>query len=106
VTFQEAIAACFTKYADFTGRASRPEYWWFFLFLCLAGTAISIVSEELGSLFYLATALPFFAVGARRLHETQRSGWLQFFWCLPVIGWTILIVFLATGYKEPGQAAS
>jgi uncharacterized membrane protein YhaH (DUF805 family) len=92
------------KYSDFSGRAGRSEYWWFFLFTCVAGAAISIFSEGTAAVFHLATLLPWLAVGARRLHETNRSGWLQLLWFLPVIGWTIIIVFLASACKDSSEA--
>ena len=93
--FQTSIKTCFTKYADFTGRASRPEYWWFFLFCFLANAILSIISSGIGAIFSLATILPSFAVGARRLHETNRSGWWQLLWFVPVVGWIVIIIFLA-----------
>jgi uncharacterized membrane protein YhaH (DUF805 family) len=98
MNFQDSIKTCFTKYAEFSGRASRSEYWWFFLFCLLAGLALSMVSQVLSGLFSLATLLPRLAVGARRLHETNRSGWWQLLWFIPVIGWIIIIIFLV---QEP-----
>ncbi len=95
MNFQESIKTCFKKYADFDGRASRPEYWWFFLFCVLASIALGIVSATLSTLFSLATLIPSFSVGARRLHETNRSGWWQLLWFVPVIGWIVIIIFLA-----------
>ncbi|HKQ97627.1 MAG TPA: DUF805 domain-containing protein, partial [Candidatus Polarisedimenticolia bacterium] len=50
MTFQESIRVCMTKYADFNGTASRPEYWWFFLFLVLAGAVCSLIAPTLGSI--------------------------------------------------------
>jgi uncharacterized membrane protein YhaH (DUF805 family) len=102
MNFQDSIKICFTKYVDFTGRASRPEYWWFFLFCLLASCVISVFSYGLSTLFSLATVLPSLAVGARRLHETNRSGWWQLLWLLPVIGWIIIIIFLV----QPAQTES
>ena len=95
MTFSQSIQTCFSKYADFNGRAKRPEYWWFFLFLFLLGAAVSIVSEVLNAIISLATILPCLAAGARRLHDTNRSGWWQLLWIIPVIGWIVVIVFLA-----------
>ncbi|MGB5259918.1 MAG: DUF805 domain-containing protein [Gammaproteobacteria bacterium] len=95
MTFTQSIQTCFAKYADFNGRAKRPEYWWFFLFLFLLGAATGIVSEVLNAIVALATILPSFAVGARRLHDTNRSGWWQLLWFIPIIGWIVMIVFLA-----------
>ena len=42
MNFQEAIRICFSKYADFNGRATRPEYWWFVLFVVLVGLGLSL----------------------------------------------------------------
>jgi uncharacterized membrane protein YhaH (DUF805 family) len=95
MNFQDSIKICFTKYADFSGRASRPEYWWFFLFNILVSAVLAIFSQGLSSLFSLATLVPRLAVGARRLHETNRSGWWQLLWLVPVVGWIVIIIFLA-----------
>jgi DNA-binding CsgD family transcriptional regulator len=59
LTFFEAIRVCFTKYADFNGKASRPEFWWFALFVTLAESALVYLSQELSSIFLIATLLPF-----------------------------------------------
>jgi uncharacterized membrane protein YhaH (DUF805 family) len=76
------------KYADFSGRASRPEYWWFVLGLIVAYIVISIVESIMGInhmvggvygplmiLLWLGTIVPQISVGVRRLHDTNRSGW-------------------------------
>jgi uncharacterized membrane protein YhaH (DUF805 family) len=95
MTFTQSIKLCFAKYADFNGRAKRPEYWWFFLFLILLGAATGIVSQTLNGVVALATILPSLAVGARRLHDTNRSGWWQLLCIIPIIGWIVMVVFLA-----------
>lgn len=95
MTFQESIKTCFSKYADFSGRATRSEYWWFILFYFLGSAACSLVSQTLGGLFSLAVLLPSLAAGARRLHDTNRSGLWLLIGFLPVIGMIVLIVFLA-----------
>jgi uncharacterized membrane protein YhaH (DUF805 family) len=91
MTFQEAIKICFQKYADFSGRAKRPEFWWFALFTFLASIILGVVSSMLSGLFSLAVLIPSLAVGARRLHDIGRSGWWQLIWLVPVIGWIIMI---------------
>ena len=92
MTFAESIRTCFTKYADFNGTASRPEFWWFMLFIYLVAAALSLLSTTLSGLFYLAVLLPTLAVGARRLHDTGRSGWWQLLYIVP-FGVIVLIVF-------------
>ena len=95
MNFQDSIRVCFTKYADFNGRAARPEFWWFALFTFLASLAISLLSPVLNAVFSIATLLPSIAVGARRLHDTNRSGWWLLLWLVPLVGWIVLIVFFA-----------
>ena len=93
MTFTESISTCFRKYATFEGTASRSEYWWFWLFLVLVSVGLNIVSEQLSAIFSLATLLPSIAAGARRLHDTDRSGWWQLLVLVPVVGWIVLLVF-------------
>ncbi len=92
--FTDAIKTCFNKYVDFSGRASRPEYWWYALFVFLVSLAISALSRSASGLFSLITLLPSLAVGARRLHDTDRSGWWLLLWIIPIIGWIVLLVFM------------
>lgn len=100
MTFQESIRTCLTKYVDFTGRAGLSEYWWFALFTLIVSIGLSMFSQSLSGLFSLATLLPSIAVGTRRLHDTNRSGWWQLLWFVPIIGWIVLIVFLAQQSKS------
>lgn len=109
MTFLEAVKSCFSRYATFSGRSRRAEYWWFSLFvivvsIALTGLDIAIqgldYSVGIADLWSLATLLPGLAVGARRLHDIDRSGWWQLLLLIPLIGWIVLIVWLAT----PGQA--
>ena len=95
MNLQQSITLCFSKYADFNGRASRPEYWWFALFIFLVSAALSMVSHVLPGIFALATLLPSLAVAARRLHDTERSGWWLLIGLVPMVGFVVLIVFLA-----------
>jgi uncharacterized membrane protein YhaH (DUF805 family) len=97
--FVAAVKICFVKYADFNGCASRPEFWWWFVFTLIATAALRVVSYNLAAVFSFATFLPSLAVAARRLHDTDRSGWWQLLYFFPVIGWVVLIIFCA----EPTQ---
>ncbi len=99
MSFIDAVKICFSKYADFNGCASRPEFWWWVLFTSMAALALRSVSYDLSGAFSIATLLPSIAVTARRLHDTDRSGWWQLLYFLPAIGWLILILFCV----EPGQ---
>lgn len=98
--FGTAVRSCFQRYARFEGRAARPEFWWFALFNLLASVVMGLVDQMLGlellqPIYSLAVLLPALAVGARRLHDTDRSAWWLLLWLLPVIGTIVLIVFLA-----------
>jgi len=94
MTFQESIKTCFNKFADFNGRAKLPEYWWFALF-CFGGSLVLEFAHTYVSwLFSLATLIPSLAVGARRLHDTNKSGWFQLLWIIPILGWLAMIYFL------------
>jgi len=96
MNFQESVKTCFSKYVDFNGRAVRSEYWWFALFNLIVSIVLTIISPKLlANIYSLATLLPALAVGVRRLHDTNRSGWWLLLWLVPVIGWIVLIVFLA-----------
>jgi uncharacterized membrane protein YhaH (DUF805 family) len=102
MTFFEAVKACLSKYADFSGRATRSEYWYFFLAVLLASAATSVISVRVYTLFALSTLLPMVAAGARRLHDTNRSGWLQLIALVP-FGVIVVLILLARRTKEPRQ---
>ena len=93
MTFAESILVCLKKYAEFRGRASRPEFWWFFLFISLVASAFAYVNETLVSIFLIAILLPLLAAGTRRLRDCGMSGWWQLFLLAPV-GGLVLLGFL------------
>ena len=80
-------------YAQFSGRASRSEYWWFYLFTVLAGIAADTIGDTVGNIVSLAFFLPGLALVARRLHDTGRSGW-WFLIAFTVIGIPVLLYWL------------
>ena len=101
MTFSEAISSGFRNYVSFSGRASRSEFWYWILFNVLVSIALSIIdlvlvsgnATVLSSIWSLATFLPSLAVGIRRLHDTDRSGWWWLISFIPLIGIIVLIVF-------------
>ena len=105
VTFLESIRVCLTKYAEFNGRASRSEFWWFALFVTLVASALVYLSEALSSIFLIAILLPLLAAGARRLHDTGKSGWWQLFLLAPVGGIIVLGFFWALPPTEDTASA-
>ena len=90
----------FIQYADFSGRARRSEYWYFLLFsliicigLALIDRLLNFSAGILSSIFVLVTLIPSIAVGVRRLHDTDRSGWWMLICLVPLIGGIVLLVF-------------
>ncbi len=118
--FVDAVKTCFRNYVTFSGRAARPEFWWFALFvyggglllglldLALFGQTTTVSTETttavasqtsfapFSSLFGLAVVLPYISVTVRRLHDTDRSGWWYWIALIPLIGVIVLIVWLAS----------
>jgi uncharacterized membrane protein YhaH (DUF805 family) len=111
--FKQSVIRCVRdKYADFNGRAGRPEFWWFALACFAVGMVFNILGLAIiGMLVNLALLLPSLAVGARRMHDIGKSGWFQLLWLIPFLGWAVLIYFLvqpsapANEYGEGPAAA-
>ncbi len=101
ITFYESIRKCLTKYAEFHGRASRPEFWWFALFIVICLSAITLLNETIGEVFLLATLLPLLAAGSRRLHDCGKSAWQLLYLLVPVAGVFIVGVLWALPSIDP-----
>ena len=108
MTFGKSISTCFAKYVDFKGRASRPEFWWFYLFTVILtwGSILVDSSQILSTIISLATFLPTFAAGSRRLHDTNKSGWWQLL-MLTIIGLIPLVIWWSSkGTDQDNQYGS
>ena len=99
---------CFKNYAKFDGRAGRPEYWFYALFSTLIFFILQFLSSILGfqyamnelitvyplaSIWQVVTFVPSLAVGVRRMHDINRSGFWLLFLLLPLIGWLLIMIF-------------
>lgn len=115
MNFQQSVEKCMRNYVTFGGRAARPEFWWFVLFLVLGNILLGIVDRilfgdatVLSGLFGLATLLPAIAVSVRRLHDIGKSGWWVLLHLIPLIGTLVMLYFYVqpteTGDNEYGPA--
>lgn len=102
------------KYAVFSGRARRAEFWYFFLFSAIISIFLTLIDEFMGlkfevrgenlgflsTLYYIAVLIPYLAVIFRRLHDTGRSGWWILIFFIPIVGVIVALVFLASKGTE------
>lgn len=110
VSFGTAVQRAFYNYCNFYGRASRSEFWWFYLFTVIvafilssietffaftagAGSPVSIFAYSLECLFAIAIFLPQLGLSVRRLHDIGKSGWNLLWALLPIAGAIILLVY-------------
>lgn len=105
MTFGEAVRSGFDHYAKFDGRASRPAFWWWVLFVVLVSVGANIIDLVIGAPVFsailgLGLLLPNLSVSIRRLHDTDRTGWWVLIWLIPLVGWIVLLVF----YLQQGDA--
>ncbi len=99
--FVQAIQSCLGQYATFSGRASRSEYWWFFLFQVVVMIIAGMLGDVVYGLASLALLFPALAVGTRRLHDIGRTGWWQLL-LLTGIGFFVLLYW----WVQPGEGST
>ena len=100
MSFGEAIKVCFQKYATFSGRARRSEYWYFYLFTFLVSLVLDCIPllGALSFVWWLAQLIPSLAVTVRRFHDIGKSGWNYLFFAIPELlffGYIIRFIFFA-----------
>ncbi|MEP2784042.1 MAG: DUF805 domain-containing protein [Pseudoruegeria sp.] len=98
---EKAVRRVLANYANFNGRASKEEFWWWVLATLIGSILIGAIdnlllgnSNILPGLFSLAIVIPNLAVGARRLHDFEKSGWWQLIYLIPLIGLFVMIYLL------------
>lgn len=108
--FQDAVREGLANYARFSGRSSRPAFWWWVLAVLLVNAVAAVIDRVLfgggpdaaqlvGALVSLALLLPNIAVAVRRLHDVGRSGWWLLLSLIPLIGFLVLLYW----YVQPGE---
>ena len=115
MTMKEAVASAFAKYATFSGRARRSEFWYFYLFNAIVGTVLSslivgfadsnlsAVFSGISSLYALVVFIPTLALYWRRLHDIGKGGGSYFICLIPVVGGIILLVWLCRDSEPDSQ---
>ena len=114
MNFTEAVKSGYQNYVTFSGRAARPAFWWWFLFQIVASIVIALIFGSghmvvdqgtmamhyqgglIANLWALANLLPGIAIGIRRLHDLDKSGWWTLIVLIPLVGAIILIVWYCT----------
>ena len=116
VGFVDAVKMFFRRYTDFQGRSSRSEYWWAQLGLFIIGFIVGFGAGLLGGLmgsesvamailivFYLAIIIPSLAIGVRRLHDLDKSGWFYLLALIPLVSLILLVWFCMKGTDGPNR---
>ena len=111
VTFEEAVNSALKRnYFNLNGRASRSEYWWWFLFTVIAGAVVGAIGSFIGLTRLLGYALSLFlflpslGVSVRRLHDIGKSGWWLLLSFIPLIGTVVLVLwFVKNSNMYPNQ---
>lgn len=104
MTFFDAVAKCYRKFAIFKGRAPKSEYWWFVLLTIMFAWPLALAEIGSGSwysfltfvyfILTLSTSFPLAAVWVRRMHDVGKSGWHGFFFFIPIVGFFLVLRWL------------
>ena len=98
----EAVKTGLRKFANFSGTATRFEYWWFLAFVVVVTAVATILHEKAYQIAGVILLLPFLAAGSRRLNDTGHSPWWQFFWLVPY-GQIVVLILLAQPDSRPSS---
>jgi uncharacterized membrane protein YhaH (DUF805 family) len=100
----DKVMVVLSKYADFSGRARRAEYWYWILFINILSIVISILSPHNSILVFLLLLVPNLAISFRRIHDLDKSGWWLMIGLIPLVGACILLYwFVQRGTIGPNQ---
>ena len=102
MNFLESIQTCYKKFFDFSGRASKSEYWWFQLYNAIIYVLTFVFQGDLTLLFsilIIANIIPIWAAAVRRVHDSDKSGWMVLISVIPVIGLYVIVLLIQDGSK-------
>jgi len=102
MNFIESIQTCYKKFFDFSGRASKSEYWWFQLYNAVIYVLTFVFQGDLTLLFsilVIANIIPTYAAAVRRIHDSDKSGWMVLIAVIPLIGLYVIVLLLQEGSK-------
>ena len=102
MNFTQSFQTCYKKFFDFSGRASKSEYWWFWLYNIILYLLQFVFQGDIGlllSLIVIANIIPTIAAGVRRIHDSNKSGWHLLIGIIPLIGLWVLVILAQDGSK-------
>ena len=100
MNFIESIQTCYKKTFNFKGRASKSEFWWFYLYDGIISLGLIL------TILFFINVIPAAAVGVRRLHDTNRSGWWYLVFLIPLINLVVLYFYTNDGSKGKNRFGS
>lgn len=101
-TPQEAVKTGLREFANFSGTATRFEYWWFLAFVVVVTAVATILHERVSQIAWVILLLPFLAASTRRLNDAGQSQWWQLLWLVP-FGQIAVLIVLAQPTSEPSD---
>ena len=102
MNFLESIQTCYKKFFDFSGRASKSEYWWFQLYNAIIYVLTLVFQGDLTLLFsilIIVNLIPIWAAAVRRVHDSDKSGWMVLISVIPIIGLYVIVLLIQDGSK-------
>ena len=102
MNFIESIQTCYKKFFDFSGRASKSEYWWFQLYNAIIYVLTFVFQGDLTLLFsilIIVNIIPIWAAAVRRVHDSDKSGWMVLISVIPIIGLYVIVLLIQDGSK-------
>ena len=102
MNFIESLLTCYKKTFNYSGRASKSEFWWFQLYAIIIYGMMFVFQGDLVlvfSILVIANIIPVYAAAVRRLHDTDKSGWMVLISVIPLIGLYIIVLLITDGTK-------